>query len=158
MSKDYSRLVGNTYNELTILSITEPLRAQHSHRNCECLCSCGRTYCTRLSKVVRGEVRSCGHLKITSHYKEDNFSKIEVQKKAYFARTSLDKPLSSNITTGIRNISYSQREKLYIVVLRRHKKTYKGRAKTLSEALQLKQEIIDQAEKDFGEKIYKRGG
>lgn len=156
MAKDYSDLIGKRFHSLTILSISEPMREERSQRLCECLCSCGQIYRTRLSKVVRGENKSCGHLKSeTRTRKEDNFAKEQVQEKAYRTRTSKDKPLKSNKTTGVRNISYSQQEKQYVICLRHKKRTYKGRAKTLKEAIRLKENFIQQAERDFQETIYK---
>ena len=74
------------------------------------------------------------------------------QKKAYEARTSKDKAMS-NSQTGIRNIAKA--ENGYRVYLRRHGKYYRRRAKSLAEALLIKRELIKQAERDFGEVIYK---
>ncbi|KXT83475.1 hypothetical protein SORDD14_00471 [Streptococcus oralis] len=77
------------------------------------------------------------------------------QAKAYEVRTSKDKPLVTNKTSGIRNISWSEREQNFIVSLKRHGKYFKRRAKTLKEAIRIKEEMVAEAEKFFGEKIYK---
>ena len=152
--KNYDDVVGKCFNELTILSYTEPLKKNGSKRNCSCLCSCGKKKVLPLHKVLRGEIMSCGHLRRDSgliHKK--NFD----QQKAYDVRTSKDVPIATNKTTGIRNISWSEREQKYVISLKRHGKYFKGRASTLEEALKVKDKLIKEAETCFGEKIYKGG-
>ena len=79
------------------------------------------------------------------------------QEKSYEARTSIDKPIATNKTTGNRNISWSEREQKFIVSIKRHGKYFKGRANTLDEAIRLKEQKVAEAEKLFQEKIYKTG-
>lgn len=150
--KDFSHLIGSTHHDLMILSITPPLADYKSQRFCECQCSCGNKVITRLERVLNGTTKSCGHLKVESgriHHSNLN------QEKAYLTRTSKDIPIKTNKTTGIRNISWSGREKKFIVSLRRHGKTFKGRADTLQEAIALKGNLVIKAESYFNEIIYK---
>lgn len=147
--KDFDWVIGKQVGELTILSYTPPLKEIRHQRNCICQCSCGKQVETRLNRVLREGVRSCGHLRSLSGKAHlDNLD----QKKAYEARTSKDKAMS-NSQTGIRNIAKA--ENGYRVYLRRHGKYYRRRAKSLAEALLIKRELIKQAERDFGEVIYK---
>ena len=95
--KDYSYLIGTKINELTILSYSVPIKELGSKRLCTCECSCGVVRDYLLSKVLNNEVKSCGHLIVG---KPENLN----QRKAYLTRTSKDKPLVTNQSTGIRNI------------------------------------------------------
>jgi len=149
--KDFDWVIGKQVGELTILSYTPPLKELRHQRNCICLCSCGKQVETRLNRVLREEVRSCGHLRSLSG--KDHSLNLD-QKKGYEARTSKDKAMS-NSQTGIRNIAKAENGDGYRVYLRRHGKHYRQRAKTLAEALLVKKELIKQAERDFGEVIYK---
>jgi hypothetical protein len=149
--KDFDWVIGKRVGELTILSYTPPLKKLRHQRNCTCLCSCGKQVEKRLSRVLGEEVKSCGHLR--SQAGKDFSSNLD-QKKAYEVRSSKDKAMS-NSQTGIRNIAKAENGDGYRVYLRRHGKHYRKRAKTLAEALLVKKELIKQAERDFGEVIYK---
>lgn len=149
--KDFNWVIGESFGELTILSYTAPLKELRYQRSCTCLCSCGSKFETRLSRVLSKEVKSCGHLRSLAG---KNHSVNLDQSKAYEVRTSKDEPLS-NSKTGIRNIARAENGDGYRVYLRRHGKHYRKRAKTLSEALLVKKELIKEAERDFGEVIYK---
>lgn len=151
--RDYSQIIDNVYGELRILSYTKPLQEYQSKRLCICLCSCGNEIIVRLSHVLSGQTRSCGHL----HKEAGRRHSINLnQEKAYEMRTSVDKPIKTNKTTGIRNISWSNREQKFVVSLKRHGKYFKGRASTLAEAIKMKEEKIKEAEKFFQEQIYKK--
>ena len=105
----------------------------------------------RLSRVLGGEVKSCGHLRsLSGRTHSVNLD----QSKGYESRTSKDKAMS-NSQTGIRNIAKAENGDGYRVYISRHGKHYRQRAKTLAEALLVKKELIKQAERDFGEVIYK---
>ena len=149
--KDFDWVIGKQVGELTILSYTPPLKELRHQRNCICLCSCGAKFEARLHRVLREEVKSCGHLRSLSG---KTHSVNLDQSKAYETRTSKDKPMT-NSKTGIRNIAKSENGDGYRVYLRRHGRQYNKRAKTLAEALLIKKELIKQAKRDFGEVIYK---
>lgn len=149
--KDFDWVIGKQVGELTILSYTEPLKELRHQRNCTCLCSCGKQVVKRLSRVLGEEVKSCGHLRSLSG--KIHSANLD-QSKGYESRTSKDKAMS-NSQTGIRNIAKAENGDGYRVYLRRHGKHYRKRAKTLAEALLVKKELIKQAERDFGEVIYK---
>ena len=149
--KDFDWVIGKQLGELTILSYTPPLKELRHQRNCICQCSCGKQVETRLNRVLREEVKSCGHLRsLSGKAHSDNLDQL----KGYESRTSKDKAMS-NSQTGIRNIAKSENGDGYRVYLRRHGKQYRKRAKSLAEALLIKKELIKQAERDFGEGIYK---
>ena len=146
--KDYSYLIGTTINELTILSYSEPIKELASKRLCTCECSCGVVRDYLLSKVLNNEVKSCGHLKVG---KPENFN----QRKAYLERTSKDKPLITNQSTGIRNIYYSGSERKYVVTIKRYGKQFRKRALTLKQAIEVKKELVVEIESYFNEVLYK---
>lgn len=70
MMKNFDYVLGQKYNELTILSYTPPLKDKRHLRDCTCQCSCGKEVTLRLSKVIRGEVLSCGHLQVEAGKKQ----------------------------------------------------------------------------------------
>ena len=148
--KNFDYVLGQKYNELTILSYTPPLKDKRHHRDCTCQCSCGKEVTLRLSKVIRGEILSCGHLQVDAGRRTQNLDK----EKSYQARTSKDVP-QSNTTTGIRNIAWLETEKKYRVTVTRHGKVFSERADTLKEAIECKRRLVNEAEEYFGEKIYK---
>ena len=149
--KNFDWAIGKQVGELTILSYTPPLKEIRHQRNCVCLCSCGKQVEKRLSRVLGGEVKSCGHLRsLSGRTHSVNLD----QSKGYESRTSKDKAMS-NSQTGIRNIAKAENGDGYRIYLRRHGKHYRKRAKTLAEALLVKKELIRQAEEEFGEVIYK---
>ena len=149
--KDFDWVIGKQVGELTILSYTEPSKELRHQRNCTCLCSCGKQVVKRLSRVLGEEVKSCGHLRSLS----GKIHSVNLdQSKGYESRTSKDKAMS-NSQTGIRDIAKAENGDGYRVYLRRHGKHYRPRAKTLAEALLVKKKLIKQAERDFGEVIYK---
>lgn len=148
--KNFDYVLGQKYNELTILSYTPPLKEKNHLRECTCLCSCGEEVTLRLSKVIRGEILSCGHLQVDAGRRTQNLDK----EKSYQARTSKDVP-QSNTTTGIRNIAWLETEKKYRVTVTRHGKVFSERADTLKEAIECKRRLVNEAEEYFGEKIYK---
>lgn len=152
--KDYKDVIGCKYGELMILSYTSPLKNYGSMRLCKCRCSCGKVVVLRLSHVIGGEIKSCGHLRVEN----GKLHKANLnQEKAYETRTSKDVPLSTNKTTGIRNISWSGREQCYVISMKRHGKYFRTRAKTLKEAINEKERMIAEIEEYFQEKIYKKG-
>ena len=60
--KDYSHLIGQTFNELTILKVMNSKENSGTAQRCECRCSCGKITKPRVTDVVNGSTRSCGHL------------------------------------------------------------------------------------------------
>ena len=149
--KNFDWAIGKQVGELTILSYTPPLKEIRHQRNCICLYSCGKQVEKRLSRVLGEEVKSCGHLRSLSG--KIHSANLD-QSKGYESRTSKDKAMS-NSQTGIRNIAKAENGDGYRVYLRRHGKQYRKRTKSLAEALLVKKELIKQAERDFGEVIYK---
>lgn len=122
--KDYSDIVGKTFGELTVLSYTEPLKENKYHRTCLCRCSCGKEVSWRLDLVLDGRRTTCGHIKV----------QIDTT------------PFASNKTTGIRNISWSNSKQKYLVSIKRLGRYFRGSAKTLNDAIKLKEEKLAESE------------
>ena len=62
MTKDYSEYIGQQFGDLTILSISEPIKELKYQRRCKCKCSCGKEIETNLRGVIgSGNTKSCGH-------------------------------------------------------------------------------------------------
>ena len=83
--------------------------------------------------------------------KPENFN----QRKAYLERTSKDKPLVTNQSTGIRNIYYSGSERKYVVTIKRYGKQFRKCALTLKQAIEVKKELVAEIESYFNEVLYK---
>ena len=59
--KDYSHLIGQTFNELTVLKVMNSKENSRTVQRCECRCSCGKITKPRVTDVIRGYIKSCGH-------------------------------------------------------------------------------------------------
>ena len=55
-------------------------------------------------------------------------------------------PFASNKTTGIRNISWSDKKQKYFVSIKRLGRYFRGSAKTLNDAIKLKEEKLAESE------------
>ena len=73
IKKDYSHLVGKIFGELTILKILRVKENSKTVRKCECLCSCGKKAYPRISNILSGSTKSCGHL---SKYLNGNYTQF----------------------------------------------------------------------------------
>ena len=127
--KPLSDLIGRTFNHLTILEIGEPDHNRNRMRFAKCYCDCGKITETRLSKVVSGNIRSCGHLR----------------GKCYPKKKKVEPPYFSS--TGAKNIS-KRRNGKYRVEVRRNGIRKCKYVDTFEEALEVKQQFL----KQFGEK------
>lgn len=107
-----------------MLSYTEPLKENKYHRTCLCRCSCGKEVSWRLDLVLDGRRTTCGHIK------------VQTDTTAF----------SSNKTTGIRNISWSDKKQKYFVSIKRLGRYFRGSAKTLNDAIKLKEEKLAESE------------
>ena len=67
--KDYSRFINKQFGELTILSISEPIKEKKSQRYCTCKCSCGKEITVRLHNVLTEHTTSCGHIQHVDYSK-----------------------------------------------------------------------------------------
>lgn len=61
--RDYTKLIGQRFNELTILKVMDSKENSRTVQRCECCCSCGKITKPRVTDVIRGYIKSCGHLK-----------------------------------------------------------------------------------------------
>lgn len=123
--KDYSDILNKTFGELTILSYTEPSKDNFYHRLCNCKCSCGKEVSKRLDWVLEGRTTTCGHMNVQTD----------------------TAPFASNKTTGIRNISWSDKKQKYFVSIKRLGRYFRGSAKTLNDAIKLKEEKLAESER-----------
>lgn len=140
--KDYSSLVGQTFGELTILSIGEPLHDGSHSRNCYCRCSCGVELTRNFFHVKSGRVKSCGHLrseKAKVHAKEMG---LRGAKKI----RNVTAKAQSNNQSGIRNVYWIESEGRYVVSIKRNGKMFRARSSTLEGAIAKKEELLKKVE------------
>lgn len=60
MKYEVEQFIGKTFGRLTIIAKDEEKSFQEKRNYCKCKCDCGRTVSRNLSKIVKGEVTSCG--------------------------------------------------------------------------------------------------
>jgi hypothetical protein len=140
--KDYSSLIGQTFGELTILSIGEPLHDGSHSRNCYCRCSCGVELTRNFFHVKAGRVKSCGHLrseKAKVHAKEMG---LRGAKKI----RNVTAKAQSNNQSGIRNVYWIESEGRYVVSIKRNGKMFRARSSTLEGAIAKKEELLKKVE------------
>ena len=140
--KDYSLLIGQTFGELTILSIGEPLHDGSHSRNCYCRCSCGVELTRNFFHVKAGRVKSCGHLrseKAKVHAKEMG---LRGAKKI----RNVTAKAQSNNQSGIRNVYWIESEGRYVVSIKRNGKMFRARSSTLEGAIAKKEELLKKVE------------
>lgn len=140
--KDYSSLIGQTFGELTILSIGDPLHDGSHSRDCYCRCSCGVELTRNFFHVKAGRVKSCGHLrseKAKVHAKEMG---LRGAKKI----RNVTAKAQSNNQSGIRNVYWIESEGRYVVSIKRNGKMFRARSSTLEGAIAKKEELLKKVE------------
>ena len=137
--KDYSEYINKQFGELTILSISEPIKEKNSARLCKCKCSCGKETQSYLHGVLCGSTKSCGH-----EHKERS---PEVLKKHMQSLHKRKEANTSNKSTGIKNISFDEYGHSYVVQITRNKVRHVKRTSSLAKAIKLKEQIL----KELGE-------
>ena len=140
--KDYSSLIGQTFGELTILSIGDPLHDGSHSRDCYCRCSCGVELTRNFFHVKAGRVKSCGHLrseKAKVHAKEMG---LRGAKKI----RNVTAKAQSNNQSGIRNVYWIESEGRYVVSIKRNGKMVRARSSTLEGAIAKKEELLKKVE------------
>ena len=140
--KDYSSFIGQTFGELTIISIGEPLHDGSHSRNCYCRCSCGVELTRNFFHVKAGRVKSCGHLrseKAKVHAKEMG---LRGAKKI----RNVTAKAQSNNQSGIRNVYWIESEGRYVVSIKRNGKMFRARSSTLEGAIAKKEELLKEVE------------
>lgn len=145
--KDYSSLIGQTFGELTILSIGDPLHDGSHSRDCYCRCSCGVELTRNFFHVKAGRVKSCGHLrseKAKVHAKEMG---LRGAKKI----RNVTAKAQSNNQSGIRNVYWIESEGRYVVSIKRNGKMFRARSSTLEGAIAKKEELLKKVELYLGQ-------
>lgn len=88
--KDYSEYIGKRFGELTILSISDPIKENNSQRICKCKCSCGKEIDTLPFRVISGSIKSCGH---TSPYAKKDYSEYISKQFGELKILSISEPI-----------------------------------------------------------------
>lgn len=138
MTIDYNSLLGKRFGELKVMGVV----LINNRRMLYCHCSCGKEAYYTAFGVINGKQKSCGHLEGQALMKR-NAKLKEIQR-------SIDKPLSTNKTTGHKNISYNKEKNAYDVELTRYGARVRKRFKTLDEAVDFKKEIIKEIKQNKG--------
>lgn len=135
-TKDYSEHIGKQFGELTILSISEPIKEKNFVRYCNCKCSCGKETRPQLHAVLNGNTKSCGHLskELLTEMNEKRIKNLHARKEAY----------NSNTSTGIKNISFDKHGHAYVVKIVRNGVRHVKRTSSLENAIKLKEQILQE--------------
>jgi hypothetical protein len=103
--------VGKRFGELLVLDVK--LGASNGIQNktmiCRCLCDCGRTIETRLSRLVAGGALSCGHK--TPGNLAKGHAAVADESVSGTRISSLSQKLSKNNTSGYKGVSMIRRGK-----------------------------------------------
>lgn len=138
MTIDYNSLLGKRFGELKVMGVV----LINNQRMLYCHCSCGKEVYYKAFGVINGRIKSCGHLEGQA-LKTRNAELKDIQR-------NIDKPLSTNKTTGHKNISYNKEKNAYDVELIRHGAKVRKRFKTLAEAVDFKEEVTEAIKKEGG--------
>lgn len=138
--KDFSSLIGQTFGELTILSIGEPLHDGSHTRECYCRCSCGVELTRNFFHVKGGRVKSCGHLR--SERSKEHAQKMGLSNAKKLRGISTK--AQSNNTLGIKNVYWVESEGLYVVSIKKNGKYFRARSSTLEGAIAKKEELLEE--------------
>ena len=138
MTIDYNSLLGKKFGELKVMGVV----LIKNQRMLYCHCSCGKEVYYKAFDVINGRNKSCGHLEGQA-LKTRNAELKEIQR-------NIDKPLSTNKTTGHKNISYNKNKNAYDVELARFGVRLRKRFKTLAEAVEFKKEAIKEIKQNEG--------
>lgn len=124
MTKDYSKLIGETFGDRTIVAINLKERNGVIYPSATCECKCGRVHEVELSNLLHERSQKC----------------------AYCSRAEMTEPKANN-KLGIRYIYFDSNRKLYVVQTIRNGKRKKAKASTLAKAKQIKAQFL----REFGE-------
>ena len=138
MTIDYNSLLGKKFGELKVMGVV----LINNQRMLYCHCSCGKEVYYKAFGVINGKNKSCGHLEGQA-LRTRNAELKDIQRNT-------DKPLSTNKTTGHKNISYNKEKNAYDVELTRYGAKMRKRFKTLAEAVDFKEEVIANIKKNGG--------
>ena len=138
MTIDYNSLLGERFGELKVIGVV----LINNRRMLYCRCSCGKEVYYTAFGVINGKQKSCGHLEGQA-LKTRNAELKDIQRNT-------DKPLSTNKTTGHKNISYNKEKNAYDVEFIRYGAKVRKRFKTLAEAIDFKKEIIADIKRNGG--------
>lgn len=138
MTIDYNSLLGKKFGELKVMGVV----LVKNQRMLYCHCSCGKEVYYKAFGVINGKKKSCGHLEGQALITR-NAELKEIQR-------NIDKPLSTNKTTGHKNISYNKNKNAYDVEFARFGVRLRKRFKTLAEAVEFKKEAIKKIKQNEG--------
>ena len=123
MTKDYTLMIGKTFGDREILSISKKRVNGRSKTFANCKCKCGRTSDVQLSALLNDDCLYC----------------------RYCSSENITKPNVSN-KTGIRHISFDVSRQQYAVEIMRKGVRKRGRTNTLTEAKALKEQFLSEFE------------
>lgn len=138
MTIDYNSLLGKRFGDLKVMGVV----LINNQRMLYCRCSCGKEVYYKAFGVINGKNKSCGHLERQA-LRTRNAELKDIQRNT-------DKPLSTNKTTGHKNISYNKEKNVYDVELTRYGAKMRKRFKTLAEAVDFKEEVIEDIKQNGG--------
>ncbi|HFI0164179.1 TPA: hypothetical protein ACGORW_002011 [Streptococcus suis] len=139
---DYVRLlpIGSVVGQWTVLAVFKKGRY---YANCRC--TCGKIKDVYCESLVKGKSKSCGH------EAGIRLQTADVQIKARETQRNALAPKTGN-STGVRNISYEEKQDRYTFVVERFGEKVMRRFKKINEAIKFKEQILAEI-KDNGGRI-----
>jgi hypothetical protein len=77
-------VIGATFGELTVIGFLP--RDKNNHKMVKCQCSCGKTTHTRVTRIVNGSSRSCGHVARALVQRLYDQPKVHLEPEVYYKR------------------------------------------------------------------------
>ncbi|MDY2963345.1 hypothetical protein [Streptococcus dysgalactiae] len=135
---DYNNALGKQFSELFVKGIV----LDGNRRKLWCICSCGKERYYNPADVVRGKIKSCGHLEGFA-LKQKNAELKEIQRNK-------DVALSTNKSTGEKYISFNKGKNAFDFEIKRSGIRLRNRFKTLEQAIEYKHKVLDYIKRHGG--------
>ncbi|HEO7730196.1 TPA: helix-turn-helix transcriptional regulator [Streptococcus agalactiae] len=157
----YRELIGKKFRRLTVIDIVGPKKKKDVKRTYTyllCHCDCGNTCEVEIFNLLKGTILSCGCLALEKSQEiGKRFGKdSETSEKARVSNILNSNPRKTNKTTQIKNITYSPKLKSYRVQITRRGVHYTKRFPSLAEAIDYKEVVLNQLDKDVRQKQVKK--
>lgn len=137
-------LTGQRFGRMTVIEKTGE-RDKAGNFLWKCKCECGSEVNVITTYLKRGKIKSCGCLR--EELLKNNLRGTHAT--SVLTQNSIDKPRVTNLSTGIKNISYKPEQGIacFVVNIIRDKRKYSQYFPTLKEAERAKEYVLSRYKK-----------
>lgn len=153
----YQELIGENFQRLTVIDVVGGKKKENVKRTYTyvlCRCECGNTCEIEIFNLLKGSTLSCGCLSLEGSQKLGRtFGKDRTtREKARVSNILNPNPRKNNRTTGVKNITYNPKLNSYRVQITRRGIHYSKRFPSLTEAIDYKEAVLKQLDKNIEQK------